>query len=159
MAQKKSECWSYIAGKKGVNRVRAYEDSKGGPLYLEWMEDVVDETTGRLVLDPATGKPQRRRQRLSLTAAGITTYSAAVQKAEETAEKFGQLESLSISGPLTLGPLLDLYLLEVTPTKAPKTQQHDRQAARMFTAFFGSSVVVEQAGLDGKIKTHTKLAR
>lgn len=158
MAQKK-ECWSYNAGEKGVNRVRAYEDGKGGPLLLEWREDVVDEGTGRPVLDPRTGKPQRRRQRISLTAAGITSYSAAIAKAEETAEKFAQLGSLDRSGPPTLGRLLNLYLKEVTPTKKENTQVHDRQAARMFLAYFGENAVVEQSGLDGKVKTGLGRAR
>jgi integrase len=158
MADKK-DCWSYIAGEKGVNRVRAYEKVKGGPLFLEWMEDVVDAETGLAVMDLETGAPKRKRQRLSLMAAGITTYAAAVVKAEETAEKFQQLGSLDRSGPLTLGRLLELYLKEVTPTKKPNTQLHDKQAARMFRTFFGDKAVVEQGGLDGKVKTELGRAR
>lgn len=144
MARKRTECWSYIAGRKGVNRVRAYEDGKGGALYLEWTESAVD---------PDTGAPQREKQRLSLTAAGITSYTAAIAKAEETAEKFGQLDAAPTAGPLTLDRLLTLDLAEVTPTKKPNTQLHDRQAARMFLAFFGGGAVVEVTGPDGRLKS------
>jgi integrase len=148
MAQKKKPGWSYIAGKKGVNRVRAFEESKGGPLFLEWMQDVVD---------PATGERKAKRQRISLAAAGITTYSDAIKKAEKVAEKFGRLAVPQGRTPLTLERLLNLYLREVTPRKKPNTQLHDRQAARMFLGFFGAGAVVETMEADGR--TATELGR
>ncbi|HYH80909.1 MAG TPA: hypothetical protein VEX86_14000 [Longimicrobium sp.] len=80
MAQKtkKRKAWSYIAGKKGSNRIRAYEDADGR-LYLDWQEPVFDNQ-GLPVVDPLTKLQRKKRQRLSLTAAGITTYSDAMEK-------------------------------------------------------------------------------
>lgn len=39
----------------------------------------------------------------------------------------------------TLESLFDIYRSEVTPTKAKRTQWHDRMAMRMFLSFFGGS--------------------
>ncbi len=49
--------WSYNAGVKGKNWVRAYEDNRSGTLFVEWREPVLDPATGEPVLDPRTGKP------------------------------------------------------------------------------------------------------
>lgn len=156
MAQKsKTQAWSYLAGKKGKNRVRAYEDGKGGALYLEWYEPVFDKQ-GIAVVDPHTGRQQRHKQRVCLTAAGLTSRADAIKKAEEVAQRFGQLPvraAAKLEGPLTLGRLLSLYLAEVVPTKRAGTQRHNRIMARVILAFFGENAVVERIGPDGRPQT------
>src|SRR4051812_28561582 len=100
---KKAQAWSYLAGQKGKNRVRAYEDGKGGPLYLEWYEPVFDNR-GIAENDPRTGRQQMRKRRISLTAAGINARADAIKKAEEVAQRFGQLPgrvAAKVEGPLT----------------------------------------------------------
>ncbi|HEU4557201.1 MAG TPA: tyrosine-type recombinase/integrase, partial [Longimicrobium sp.] len=140
---------------KGKNRVRAYEDGKGGALYLEWYELVFDKQ-GIAVNDLFTGKQKGRRMRLSLTAAGINSRADAIKKAEEVAQRFGQLPARAaakVEGPLTLGRLLSLYLAEVVPTKRAGTQRHNRIMARIVLAFFGEGSVVERIGPDGRPTT------
>lgn len=156
MAQRsKPDTWSYCAGKKGKNRVRAYEEGKGGPLYLEWFEPVFDK--GGPVIDPKTGRQRKRRSRLCLSAEGIITRSEAMKKAEEVAERCGELgpgaAEPKFNGPLTLGRLLKLYLREVVPTKKPGTQRSNRIDARMFLVFFGADAVVERIGANGRPQT------
>jgi integrase len=154
MAQKKTQAWSYIAGRKGINRVRAYEDGKGGPLLLEWLEPVFDNK-GIAVVDPRTNLPKKKRQRLSLAAAGITTYASAIAKAEEMAGRgiAPTVAASKVEGPLTLSRLLSLYLDEVVPNKRPGTQRHNRIMARMVLAFFGPDAVVERIGPNGRPQT------
>ncbi|MDB4950435.1 MAG: Phage integrase family protein [Gemmatimonadetes bacterium] len=157
MAQtrKKQQAWSYIAGKKGTNRVRAYEEADGR-LYLEWQEPVFDNQ-GLPVVDPRTKLQQKKRQRLSLSASGITTYSAAMKKAEETAERFGEMgpgaAAPKFNGPLTLKRLLTLYLSEALAIKAPDTQRQNKTTARMFLNYFGANAVVERIGANGRPQT------
>jgi len=157
MAQntKKRKAWSYIAGSKGTNRVRAYEDVDGR-LYLDWQEPVFDNQ-GLPVVDPRTKLQQKKRQRLSLSAAGITAYSDAMRKAEETAECFAEFGAGSaapkFNGPLTLKRLLTLYLKEALSTKAPDTQRQNKIAARMFLNYFGGNAVVERIGANGRPQT------
>jgi len=83
--RKRTQTWSYIAGKRALNRVRAYEETPGGPLFLDYQEPVAGPT-GEAVRDPATGHQLTQRKRPSLAAIGITTYAQAVVKAEEMAE-------------------------------------------------------------------------
>ena len=157
MAQKtKAEAWSYLAGVKGKNRVRAYEDGRGGPLYLEWYEPVFDNK-GIAVPDPRTGRQKTRKRRISMTAAGVTSRADAMKKAEEVAQRFGQIPgrrgAAKVEGPLTLGRMLSLYDAEVVPTKRPGTQEHNRIMARIVLAFFGAGAVVERIGPDGRPQT------
>jgi integrase len=155
MAHKtKAQAWSYLAGKKGKNRVRVYEDGKGGPLLLEYQEPVFDNQGP--VIDPATGKQRTRRARVSLTAAEITTRAEAIKKAEEWALRCGEPGAAPAprpSGPVTLGRLLDLYFAEVVPNKKPDTQRQNDTDRRMFLAFFGPDAVVERIGPDGRPQT------
>lgn len=155
MAQKKKKRWSYIAGRKGANRVRAYED-RDGRLYLDWQEPVFDNQ-GLVVVDPRTKLQRKQRQRLSLSAAGVTTYSEAMKKAEETAERFGEMgpgaAAPKFNGPLTLKRLLGLYLKEVVPSKGVDTQRHNKIAARLFLNYFGGGAVVERIGANGRPQT------
>lgn len=135
--------WSYNAGEKGKNWVRAYEDNRSRTLFVEWREPVLDPATGEPVLDPRTGKPRVRRARLSLSKFGITTRREAREKAKAMAESFAELEEPGEepdAGPEQPPPsierLLDLYIKEVTPTKGASKQDHDRRAARIFREFF-----------------------
>lgn len=158
MAQNtKQQAWSYLAGKKGKNRVRVYEDGKGGPLLLEWREPVFDKQGP--VIDPRTGAQKSKRVRISLAAEGITSRTEAIKKAEQVAERFGELRTGTAmtapkaTGPLTLGRMLDLYFAEVVPTKKPGTQRQNDTDRRMFLAFFGRDAVVERIGPDGRPQT------
>lgn len=180
--RKRTQTWSYKAGKKGHNRVRAYEDGPGGDLFIEYQKPRVD-ALGNQVLDPVTGEPLYKRQRDSLTAEGITSFAQAVVKAEEMAaliDKIGQEkrqgggpsalvsapasepepeELILPAGPVLLGPLLDLYEKEVIPTKDPDTQCGNLIAARQFLAFFGRDAVVERIRRDGRPFTELGFVR
>jgi integrase len=158
MAQKQKKqqpkAWSYRAGKKGANRVRAYEDGIGGPLMLEVREPVFDKQ-GLPIIDPRTGKQKTKKRRVSLTAAGITSRSEAIKRAEEVAERHGEQRAghttgPKATGPLTLDRLLDLYFAEVVPGKKPDTQKQNDTDRRMFLAHFGRNAVVERIGPDGR---------
>lgn len=162
MAQKtKAKAWSYLAGQKGKNRVRAYEDGKGGALYLEWYEPVFDNK-GIAVNDPRTGRQQTGKRRLCLMSAGIDSRADAMKKAEEVAQRFGQLAGRAVAkvdGPLTLGRLLSLYMTEMVPTKRAATQRHNRIMARIVLAFFGEGAIVERIGPDGRPTTEVGRVR
>jgi integrase len=157
MAQNtKQQAWSYLAGKKGINRVRVYEDGKGGPLLLEWQEPVFDNQ-GYAVIDPRTGKQETKKKRRSLP--GTTSRAEAIKTAEEVAEKWGSrtaggpVAAPKATGPLTLGFVLDLYFAEVVPHKKPDTQRQNDTDRRMFLAYFGRDAVVERIGPDGRPQT------
>lgn len=179
--RKRTQTWSYKAGKKGHNRVRAYEDGPGGDLFIEYQKPRVD-ALGNQVTDPVTGEPLFKRQRDSLTAEGITTFAQAVVKAEEMSaliDKMGKVRRQGASapamelspapepepevvlpaGPITLGPLLDLYEKEVIPTKDPDTQRGNLIAARQFVAFYGRDAVVERIRRDGRPFTELGFVR
>lgn len=131
--------WSYNAGEKGKNWVRAYEDTRDGKLFVEWREPVLDPGTGDPVMDPQTRKPRTRRVRLSLAKFGITTRREAKEKAKSMADEFARMDEPQPEPeqpPLTVERLLDLYIKEVTPQKGGSKQDHDRRAARIFKKFF-----------------------
>jgi integrase len=96
---------------------------------------------------------------MSLAAEGISSRTEAIKKAEQVAERFGELRTGAavtapkVSGPLTLGRMLDLYFKEVVPTKKPGTQQQNDTDRRMFLAYFGPNAVVERIGPDGRPQT------
>jgi integrase len=114
MAKTKQKAWSYLAGEKGRNRVRAFE--RNGRLYLEWCEG---GTKHRLPLNHAD-------------------TDRAKTAADKTAAEFAQLATLRpVRETLTLATLFDMYLREVTPDKGERKQQHDRAAADMFLRFYG----------------------
>ena len=112
--------WSYSAGERGRNRVRAYEDAKSGILHVEFYEPV-----------PGQAKPKRKA--LSL---GHRDREKGKQQADELAAKFGSTEP-ELSREITLRELFDVYGREVTPQKGERQQSHDRGAAKMFLRFFG----------------------
>lgn len=131
MARKRKQGWSYNAGERGKNWVRAYEDSRDGKLYLEWMEMAVQE-------DSATGEVTHTRKRKRALLKDVTTKSEARTRADLAAEALAEIEETPapVSQPLTLKRLFSIYVKEVTPQKGSSKQDHDRRAARVWTAFF-----------------------
>jgi integrase len=115
MTRTNGKRWSYLAGEKGRNRVRAYEHPRSGLLYLEVREN------GRKVRVAL-----RHRDR-----------DNAKGKADTLAARLCHATVAAPPDP-TLGSLITEYLREVTPTKGESKQAHDRRAGRMFTALFGT---------------------
>lgn len=117
--RKRKKHWSYNAGERGRNWVRAYRQPRDGRFYLEWRED------GR-----------RRALRLQ-----VDTEEQAAAKADELAARFAEIEpeqEPEKDPPITLAELLARYLKEVTPGKGHSKQGHDRRALRVWTAFFAA---------------------
>lgn len=113
--------WSYKAGERGRNRVRAYEEKPGGMILVEFYE-----------CEP--GATEVRRKRVSL---GHNDRKKAKRQVDRMAASFG-CDQQPDSGDITLGTLFDNYIREVTPSKSPSKQLHDRACAEMFLRFFGS---------------------
>jgi integrase len=111
--------WSFSAGARGTNRVRAYE-ARSGALFVEFWER-----------DEATGKLCRRRASL-----GHRDREQAIRQASAMAARFAAGPAIG-TGELTLGALFDIYVAEVTPRKGVGKQGHDHRAARMFLALWG----------------------
>lgn len=127
---RKTKGWSYNAGERGANWVRAYADCRDGRLYAEFFDNVEDAASGETV---------RKKRRISLSAAGVTTTAEAVAKVEKMAAEFAALSTPEgRPAPLTLRELVTLYGREETPKKGKSKQDHDRRAARLFLAFFDS---------------------
>lgn len=112
--------WSYKAGRKGWNRVRAFW--RKGRYWLEWWE---------LVEEP-DGTARRRRCRVLLR--DVETEEEAARRADKLAAKFADMEPRAST--LTIARLLTLYLKEVTPRKGASKQDHDRRASRVWLGFF-----------------------
>lgn len=111
-ARKKHASPSYIAGEKGMNRVRVYAHRTGN-MYAEYKQD---------------GRKVRQSLRHG-------DFQRAKHEADELAASLRQPHRPE---PILLGALFDNYLREVTPTKAPSTQQHDRTTIERFRAFLGA---------------------
>lgn len=121
--KRRKKNWSYNAGERGRNWVRAFQQSRDGRYYIEWRED------------------GRRR---AVLLKGVTTPDGAKQKADELASGFAGLETQP--APVTLTTLFKSYLKEVTPTKGASKQGHDRRAYRVWTSFFGAQEPARWAG-------------
>jgi integrase len=107
--------WSYCTGERGRNRVRAFEHTETGRLFLEFAD-------------------RGRRSRVALRHGD---RNAAKAKAEELA---AALRSGEPSGrAATLRTLFDIYVREVSPGKGGSAQRHDRAGVRRFTEFLGAS--------------------
>ncbi len=105
--------WSYLAGERGKNRVRALEAKD--KLWLEWKDE------------------EGRKRRVLLATAD---RGQAVTKAELAAKTL--LNRCGIHPHAsTLKRLLDEYLAKRTPQKGGSKQEHDRRAATIFRTFFG----------------------
>lgn len=115
------ERWSYIAGEKGRNRVRAFVDVRTGLLYLEL-------------------RSQGRKKRIAL---GHGDREAAKRSAEEVALRL-RTGTAAVRQEVTLAELFDNYLREVTPTKSEGKQKHDRAVAKRVLDTLGASRIVAQ---------------
>lgn len=122
--------WSFNAGDRGRNWVRAYED-RPGKFYVEWFE-------------PDDQHPGRRRRRRVLLR-GVTDRRTAKERAKELADRFGAMGEAA-AAPISIADLITLYLKEVTPNKGPSKQQHDRSAHRLWIAFFDSQPEAHRHG-------------
>jgi integrase len=109
--------FSYMAGEKGRNRVRVFE-----------------KDSGILVLEYRDG-PKRVRRSL-----GHRDREKAKAQADQVAAEFAVTTppTEEVEPEVTLGQLFDMYEREVTPTKSPHTQKHDRRAMEMFVDCFGA---------------------
>ena len=120
MARTKRDRRSYSAGEWGRNRVRVFADPKTGLYQIEWREN------GRRLTRSLKHRDWiRAKRQADEAAAGLAVH-----------EPGGNAEAEP--EPLTLGMLFDIYGEEVTPTKRPRTQHHDRAATRTFLKFFGN---------------------
>jgi len=115
------ENWSYIAGEKGRNRVRAFTDARTGLLYLELKSD-------------------GRKKRIAL---GHGDREAAKCSAEEVALRLRTGPKV-VRHEVTLAALFDNYLREVTPSKSAGKQKHDRAVTRRALDILGGSRIVAQ---------------
>lgn len=134
MAKKKH--WSYNAGERGRNWVRAYEDSRDGKLYLEWRSPAIDPDTGApLLVMNRRGEqiPKRVRKAVVLT---DCTREEAKARADAAAARLAEIEEHSSA--LTVRSLLNRYVKEETPTKGESKRAHDKRARRVFLKFFDS---------------------
>lgn len=114
MARKRKKNWSYSAGRRGVNRVRAFQRTDGR-FFLEWHEN------GR---------------RCTVLLQDVTDPDDAAARAEKLATSFAELAARR-SEPITLARLIDLYIEEVTPQKGSESiRRYDRRTARIWKAFF-----------------------
>lgn len=111
--------WSYKAGEKGRNRVRAFERDSG-IIYLEFWE-------------------AGERERLST---GHRNREKAKQQADELAAKLASVSAEPDAG-LTLRKLFDKYLEKRTPQVSERQQKHHRRCAEMFTRYWGWEREVE----------------
>ena len=119
---KGSKSWSYSAGERGRNRVRAYEDAARGTIFLEFYENV-----------PGTVSPKRSR-----ISTGLQDRDAAKRKADELAAALTKPEKPRVR-EATLQSLFDIYMREVSPTKGRSKQAHDARATELFMRCFGAN--------------------
>jgi integrase len=110
--------WSYKTGEKGRNRVRMF--LWGDSIWIDYREN-------------------GRRVRKDL---GHAELDRAKRLADEVAAGLGQLDQIGPPAALSVAKLFETYETEVTPTKAPATQAHDRRALKLFRKCWGGSAVV-----------------
>jgi integrase len=108
---------SYLCGERGANRVRLFEKTKNGKLWLEWRDE------------------SGRKARQSL---GHFDFDRGKQQADRLAASL-RLPSAKRGDTATVGELLALYLRERTPEKGEAKQYHDNAASRRFLDILGSS--------------------
>jgi len=112
--KRRNKNWSYNAGERGRNWVRAYRQKRDGRYYVEWLED------------------GRRR---AVLLKGVTDPAEAKKRADELAARFADL--VLPAGPLTVRSLMTIYMKEVTPTKkAEGSREYDTRAERIWGVFF-----------------------
>lgn len=112
--------WSYKTGEKGRNRVRAYEKTGSGIIYLEFYER-----------DPETG--ERKRKRVST---GHRDREKAKQQADKLAAEFAVQPPEPDAGT-TLRELFDKYLKRRSPHVSERRQRFHRRATELFCRYYG----------------------
>lgn len=128
MGSADTDTWSYLAGEPGRNRVRAFERSRDGTLYLEWYED-----------DPDTG--ERKRKRLSL---GHRDREKAKDKTDELAGRFAAMDPGAEDHVLTLGELFDIFRSERSPdVSEQRAKVYDRVSEAMCRRFGDGRAVAD----------------
>jgi integrase len=122
MAPTKKKRWSYSAGERGRNRVRAFEHCSG-VLMLEFSD-------------------QGRRKRISL---GHRDRNRAKEQADLAAAGLGTRETLvpGNAPKATLETLFEKYLGEVTPRKCASSQKHDHRVLEMYRRYWGPDRVLD----------------
>lgn len=112
--------WSYKAGEKGRNRVRAYEKASSGTIYLEFYER-----------DPETGERKRSR---------VCTHHRDRDKAKKQAD---QLAAQFASDPpehereTTLRELFDRYEERRSPQVSERRQRFHERISELFCRYYG----------------------
>lgn len=122
--------WSYCAGERGRNRVRAFDRSRGGNLFVEWYEE-----------DPQTG--ERKRQRRSL---GHQDREEAKAKADRLAARFAEMDPDDPEHRLTVGGLFDIYVSEKAEEVSVSRRKVYARVSEAMRRFFGEDR--EVAGLN-----------
>jgi len=110
---RKKRLWSYIAGEKGRNRVRAYEN-ENGYLFLEWWD-------GKRIRKALKHRDKDMAKAQTDEASAKLAFNREVKHVE-----------------LSLGALFRRYLNEVTTEKSIRSQKHDHSAANLFLRCFGA---------------------
>lgn len=144
--------WSYNAGRRGVNWVRCYQETDGS-YYVEWMEPVLDDSTGLETRVPSEdGGRRRKTRRARAKLRDVTDVDEAKRRTDRIARRLGELASTEEPAAarttnrapgagrddgVRVGELLDRYLEVQTPLKGESKQDHDRRAARLFKQYFG----------------------
>ena len=118
--RRKKKRWSYSVGERGKNRVRAYAHAVTGRIFLE-------------VYEPIARGEKPRIKRIALGHSDTEEAKTAAERLAAELRRGAPAEARRVS----LARLFDIYLNEVTPTKASGTQQHDRTAAALFLRAFG----------------------
>jgi integrase len=142
MLKRKKKSWSFIAGERGVNRVRAFAHNETGRLFLEYHE-----------LDGVTGK--RRKVRVALSHQTTEEAKTAAETLAGRLRNFAPVHDKE----LTVGSLFDNYEREQTPVKTSSTQSHDKRTLPMFRQFFGphrSVMALDYRDWDGFIRERRK---
>jgi hypothetical protein len=111
---------SYIAGEKGVNRVRLYPHPRDGILMVEYRDEA------------------GAKKRISLRHDDLERGKAAAEKLAAELRSSERPRTIE----LTLKALFDNYEREVTPTKNTSKQAHDRRTRRLFETCWGAPAKV-----------------
>lgn len=113
--------WSYSAGERGRNRVRAFV-REGRGFWLEWHER-----------HPETG--ERKRRRISLD---VETTEAAKAEADEQAGTLAKREPVpEPEGGISLRRLFDKYLRKWSPKVGERQQRFHERLAELVCRYFG----------------------
>lgn len=120
MGSADADSWSYSAGERGRNRVRAFERARGGNLFVEWHEE-----------NPQSGERKRRRRSL-----GHRDREEAKATADRLAARFAEMDPDDHEHGLTVGGLFDIYVAERTPEVGPSRQKEHRRVSEAMRRYF-----------------------